>query len=766
METTKAVAKNQNVEFCDKLLQAIKKDDIKTFKGCMDETNCGTLRLGRFPVLSVMYLYKSRRLLRAHEKNFLRYTSWSDIGEPLELAAKFRAIAGKCLRIYLNETVSPVEMLLMLGRDWKLKRVFSKVRVVPPIKQRLKDIYFIKWGLKAEFVRDTIVLERRPLTHAEKMQWLTRALCVAMCAVLIVSTPFVINVFAPFIPSHGVINVAKLEQIRFRSDKTYALTGDVTLPSDFYVKEMNCELRGNGHTVTVNGNGVIGKLNGTLSDITFNTNGCAVVDTVKNNATQDNPTAYGTINNVTVNATVDIQTGGACGFVANTNYGEISNVTVNVSGSLMANLIDEPSFQCVGIVGTNYALIKDCTANYNNFTLQGQTEADAAFGGIVGLNENWVEGCNTTGAISADVLDVAGICAENNYVLRSNVNAVDVTQRADVLGWNPLAVGIVITNKYAVETCENRGAISSTSTATGQTDDKGAPSAYAAGIVYQNISDKHKAYLLDCVNNGSITATATEIDASAVGICNVSYGGIQGCVNNGAISVNGNGLMYAGGIVGLAYGYAYLCVNKGRVSASGQGEARVGGVIGASCAQILQCMSLGQLHVASAKYAVGGILGYAIGYGDSMSLFFGRVEQCVADCQISVTGNFSNDGLLAVGGIVGVMEEEIDGKGNYVGGAVLESYFTGNLQTPSGAYVGAIAGVVGKNIYAESADDNEKGNLYGNKYLSGCGIGTAFGAAKNDDNYQAVVNRGAKVTTSAALQNDSTYKSILKLFEK
>lgn len=728
------------MEFYERLLLTLKKDNLKEFKSCMEINNCGTLRLGRFPVLSVMYLYKSRRILRAYEKSFLRYSSWQDIGEPTELAAKFRSVAGKCLRIYLNETVSPIEMLLLLDRNFKVKRVFPQMHVVAPVKQRLKTIYFIRWGLQAEFVRDKIVLERRPLTRAEKLQWLKYVTCAVLCVALFVSTPFVINAFAPFITDdNGALLVTWWRQIDFSSDKVYVLKKDVTVPNDFSVEEMNCELRGNGHVVTVSNMGLIGSVKGTLTDVVFN-------------------------------ATVDVETDNARGFIAKYNYGSITNVTVNVSGRLRATATERPdSFKCGGIVAANYALIKNCTVNYNNFTLQGQLQADAAFGGIVGVNENWVEGCQTSGAIAADTFDVAGICAENKYLLRDVTNGADIAQHTDLVGWNPLAAGIVLNNNYVVQGGVNNGSVSSVSNIDTVTDGEGAPCAYASGIAYQNYSSgTDVAYLMDCANRGSITASATAIDVSAAGVVNGNNGGIQTCVNDGNVSANGTKKVDAAGIVNLTYGYVYQCVNSGAISAESQEEVCVGGIVGASCAQIGECLSVGDLVAAGRECYVGGIMGYSVGYEIQSALYFGTAERSIAEGAITVTAISSTDGITAVGGIVGYMEEKSvstdTASSYYVGGKVTECYFTGNLQAGADVYCGGIVGVVGKNIYLTLSTEYGKGNFYGNVYTNGCGASSAFGAALNNSNYESVTDVGTVTASLSEITANATYRAILQIF--
>ena len=59
----------------ESLLQAIKKDDMKAFQTFMETAQCGAYRLGRFPVLSLLYLYSARRLIAVYEESFLKITN-------------------------------------------------------------------------------------------------------------------------------------------------------------------------------------------------------------------------------------------------------------------------------------------------------------------------------------------------------------------------------------------------------------------------------------------------------------------------------------------------------------------------------------------------------------------------------------------------------------------------------------------------------------------------------------------------------------------
>ena len=757
------------MEFYEKLFQALRKDDIKEFKSCMETNYCGSLRLGRFPVLSVMYLYNSRRLLRAYEKKFLKHNSWQDVGEPPELGARFRGIAGKCLRLYLNETVSPLEMLLLLDRNPKLKRVFSQAHITAPVKQRLKDIYYIRWGLQAEFVRGKIVLERRPLTRAEKLRWFMSAVCAVLCLAIFVSAPFVVNTFSPFITDElGVLNVSNWNQIRFKSDKIYALKNDVTVPENFFAQVMNCELRGNGHTVKVLGNGLFGDLNGKLKNITFETNGSPLAENV---------TLQAAVDGVTVNADVNMQTDKSLGFFATNNYSQaVSNVTVNVKGSLTAigskqetegdTAEETVSFNCGGIVATNnmtsdakghyYAFLQNCTVNYTDFSLKGNIEADAAFGGIVGTNDGIVDGCLTSGSISADTFDVAGVCAQNNYLIRSAENKTDLKQNSDVTGWNPLAAGIALFNYFVVDKCVNSGSITCTSNAVSATEGEGNPCAYAAGIAYRSVENGRTVYLQHCTNNGDISASASEIDADASGVCSFSNGYVSYCVNEGNISASGSKIVDVAGITSLSYGYVVRCVNNGKLAAKSESEAYVGGIVGTTCLGVYECLSTGSIEVDGKYSFVGGILGCSIVFTDAHGAVCGEVESCIASCDITVKKGSQSD----VGGIVGLVQETRNGQ-VYTLAKITYCYFTGKFQVAAGANLGAIAGVVGEKVYkaSESAKKDEDKNFFGNFYADGCGVSLAFGA---DGNYVRVDDIGAKKESLETILSDETYREILE----
>ena len=102
----------------NQLFDAVKKDDCETFFNLTKNTRLGSTCFGRFPVLSLMYLYGSDKLVKNFEKKLLEVGVYTVVDEPEEIYPVFKEKAKKCLRLYVDKdaVVSPLEMLLILGR--------------------------------------------------------------------------------------------------------------------------------------------------------------------------------------------------------------------------------------------------------------------------------------------------------------------------------------------------------------------------------------------------------------------------------------------------------------------------------------------------------------------------------------------------------------------------------------------------------------------------------------------------------------------------
>ncbi|MDE6585240.1 MAG: hypothetical protein K2K80_00985 [Clostridia bacterium] len=531
--------------FEESLLETIIKDDIKEFNSLMEKARCGTYRLGRFPVPSLLYLYNARKILSAYEEKFLRITSFEPLLEPVEASKKFAKKAGKCLRLYLSEVVSPLEMLLIMDNTKRLTRVYPMTKPSSAVKARLKSIYSIRYSLNVGFEGDQIIIDKRPLSYREKKNILKLCLCSFLAVTIAVGVPVTT---VALMPVEG--EVTRLSQIDFNSDKEYTLKRDLTLPENYSVEKVNCTIKGEGNKIILSKGASLGEFGGKITDVTVESFGGAVFTSVSEKAV---------IENVTINVTADVTAAADTALVAVTNCGTIDGVTVNVSGKLnaLAPSTEGTSLTFGGIVQTNayvsanaYGIIKNCTVNYSQFELSGEVGADASFGGIAGINNGSVQDCTVTGEVVANTFDIAGVCSVNNGLLTNNVNEANLLQTAEDTGWNPMVGGIVLNNYSTVQYCKNSGALSS----------KGNASAYVGGICAMSYS-----ILYGCLSSGDINAEAQNVYAGGILGCsnwahddydNIFCGTANYCVSESIIdvTVENDAAAYVGGIVGFMQG--------------------------------------------------------------------------------------------------------------------------------------------------------------------------------------------------------------------
>ncbi|MCH5162246.1 MAG: hypothetical protein J1G38_02010 [Clostridiales bacterium] len=571
-----------------KLFKAIESDDLNAFDALTAKTPCGKYRLGRFPVLSLLYLFNSRAIIKAYEKELIKISAWEKLGEPVGIVERFVRKAGKCLRLYFDTVVSPLEMLLILDKTAKVKELYPSARPSEAVKARLKTIYYVKYALSVRFEGDGIILDRRPLRRREKKRIAAVAVGGVLAAAIVVGTP--VSIVA-YVKAHAG-DVSSLAQIDFAEKTTYTLTRDITIPEDFSVEEVNCTIIGDGYKLVLGKNASLGELSGTMRDVKFQTSGSPIFKACTESAT---------LTDVTVNVKADVETNESSAFVALVNYGTFNRVKVNVSGKVSAVVGEGNDDELVfgGMVGANsyayddssrivYGRIKNSSVNFKGFSLSGETAANATFGGIVGVNSGIVEKCKISGDIVADTFDLAGACYINNYTLTGIASSASLSQTSDDEDWSPIVGGIVVENWATVERCKNSGDISLVGqglaicggiaartygqsyycVASGNIEVK-AKNAYVGGIygISQVATDGFYVYFgaADyCISTVKISATLGE-EASCVGgvaglvqeaTIGVSYygGGVTSCIFMGEI---GGNFDYAGNIVGVCGAVVY-----------------------------------------------------------------------------------------------------------------------------------------------------------------------------------------------------------------
>ncbi len=756
----------------EKTFEAILRDDAVSFGALMEKDRIGAYRYGRFPVLSLMYLFKSKKLIKRYEEEFIKITSFTEKNEPVTAFSEFKKIAGKCLRLYFSEIVSPLEMLLISDDIRRLKRIYPLAKPSEDIKKRLKEAYFIRYGLNVKYENGRIILDRRPLSKARKRKIIAVCAGVFFAVAITVLTPSLAISLMPK-PVEG--DVTELSQIDFSSKKKYTLKNDLVLPENYSVERVNCSIDGGGKKLIFKSGATLGALYGKFYNAEVETSGDKPVFTLVAETAE--------VENIVLKVNADFTAEESVAFLAKTNLGTVEKVTLGVSGKMGAyaeqNGEEAIPLTFGGIVQNNYykynsqlqttyrGTVRDCTATYDGFSLTGTAGANPAFGGITGLNYGTVQGCTVSGNISGDTFDIAGICVENQGLLSDVKNTAELYQTSRDTGWNTVTCGIVITNGNVVENCENSGNITALSECGDLGDTEREAAVSASGIVYMSDGYVSSLIIRGCKNTGTVTAGAKYRNAYASGVCILNASGIISCSNYGKISASAeNGKeSYTGGISAFANGYIVMSENDADINSFGS-KSYIGGIAAKSVAQIYNCISQGNVSASADEAYAGGILGFgAVVRVDGpfySSLHSASIESCISKSAIKAVT--TDEGTAYVGGIAGFFaEEKFDTSGETVvySSRAVGSYFIGNIEADG--YSGNIVGAVGINIYESNlfiSNGNEIPYFEENFYVSN--LLTAFGSAKDGDgNFTSIADKGAESKDRQEIEADEKYKKIL-----
>ena len=166
------------------LFESIKKDDLNLFSTLIDgnENVC----YGRFPILSLCYLYGSKKIIKKHKKRFYKIAEYKKVDEYLEIYKAFKPLASRALRLYTNGAlVTPLEMLAILGKDHFVKKEYNKFYRDKKIEKSLEKIYLIH-GQNVSLYMYKIKIERKTLTCYQKRPY-KMALIICLAFMVFVS---------------------------------------------------------------------------------------------------------------------------------------------------------------------------------------------------------------------------------------------------------------------------------------------------------------------------------------------------------------------------------------------------------------------------------------------------------------------------------------------------------------------------------------------------------------------------------------------------
>lgn len=416
------------------------------------------------------------------------------------------------------------------------------------------------------------------------------------------------------------------------------------------------------------------------------------------------------------------------GAVAGVNNGTISNVTAFGNVVDVQNTSNGASY-AGGIAGTNRGTIDNVTvtgtATQSSEVTAGS--AEAAAGGIAGLNDSKISNSTANSAVNSsagDATALGGVAGVNAGTL-TNVDSLGVTtgvykvEGKDTL-YSDNVGGIAGTNSGTVENAYNESIVSgrdnvggilgensgknvsnvaNASRVTGEANPNAAEdgdktSDYVGGLVGDN-----EGRITNGRNNGEITGNnyvGGLVGANRVGADNKKPE-LTNLVNDSAAAITGDN--YVGGIAGSNAGTISAdegndnLINRGTIT----GVQYVGGVAGENTGTITNTNNDVDLHVKEgandAKY-FGGVAG--------INTDTGTITDATNHADVSA------DGASYVGGVVGKNDGTLEGmNGNY--GNVTGKDFVGGV---AGENTQALSGVNAVNQGNVKASDGGAGGIF------------------------------------------------------
>lgn len=546
------------------ILKSVKTDNVKAFTRLTEQKpSLLTLCFGRFPVLSLCYLYDSKKIIGCFAKQLLRVNDYIVCEEDFESYNKFKAYAKKSLRLFTADgaVVSPSEMLAVINDAATLKKIYPNVKTADKTESNITKIFELSHNRKAVFSDNKLSISKRRLT---KRQFIS---CIAAAVLSIVFIAFSGAVGSIYgLDGNRSLNINSEAQLFAAIEKgigNYTLNKDITLSKPWTASDFSGRLDGDGHTIFTNGqitDSFIKSLNGGVKNVDF------VFENLSLSLTESRA------------------------LITSTNNGEISNTNVYASGGIddisKGAQAETDSLYFAVYTITNNGTISDCELSLN-LSMSGDGDGNAYLSGVASINNGKISNCviGEKSSLKTETVDVSGIAGENNYgaTISNCVNNAYISQSSSHEGWLPNAAGIALNNGGLIESCFNNGAVSASSSATYKDDN--VLSAYAGGIVAANYSAVSK-----CKNTGDITVSTQNFYAYAGGIAaaeenlkNASYAAvINNCCSYGKISVSSAAetFLFAGGIIGYCYGGVQLSYSASLVESTND-NAFLGGIAGA-----------------------------------------------------------------------------------------------------------------------------------------------------------------------------------------
>ena len=523
----------EKIEFEDKLFDAIKKDDLKSFSLLMVSNSDLNICYGRFPILSLLYLYSSYKILSKYEKLLMPIHNYKIVEEKFEMYTNFKRYAKKTIRFFSNNNiVYPILMLAVLDERSMLENNYKFLFKNEEIDEILAKIYKINLNLNIKTENKNIIISNK-INSFQKMLF---TFAVILCTLIIAFSGglllFVKNNtgFGTVSNPTKIATESALVSALNSGKKHYSLTKDIKIKSFDKIKNTTFSgtLYGNGHKLVISSaqtSSLIKNLTGTIDGL------CIILEFNELEITQN------------------------WSVLVENNSGNIKNCSISGSIDLTFN-VTEKTFASL-FVCENSGTISGCISELEIKTTN-INQSDAYFSIFAGENGETgkIENSITkSGSIIADTVDTAGIASQNYGEINNCENHISISQTSNK-EWHPNVAGIAVSNYNLIESCKNYGKLSASSIVEGDEDYR----VFVGGIVCDNNSQ-----IISSRNYGDIFGSGKVSNVIAGGIASFnvytngsSYGIIQKSLSKSDIKVFSEiGQVCVGGVAGINGGSVF-----------------------------------------------------------------------------------------------------------------------------------------------------------------------------------------------------------------
>ncbi len=625
------------------ILAAIKKDDLAAFKKLIDKET-EKISFGRFPLLSLCYLYDSRKIAFTYEKQLLSIPKYTQREEDRESYNLFRKKARRVLRLYVGgRTVSPLVMLAVTGRHDALRALYPAAYKDAAIRSELEYAEKILYSSPVTFGQNSIRIRKQklPVRHLAAVMG-----AAALSVVMIVCC--LIGFF--YVPRDGgtednpafLFNEKQLMMALGREDY-FALKNDVEVKDVSSIENFRGTLDGKGKKLSfaAKDESFIGELSGTIKNLT-----------------------------VEIAVSGDVEESKAL-FIEK-NSGALENVTLIVTGSVLVKdkkketEDEDVSLMLSFLCGTNEGTIKDCVTK-GDFSASNEGTRDSYISTLASQNNGTVTHCSSEGKISTDTVDVAGLVISNGVdatIEECECRSTLIQKTAKNI-WTPNVSGICLRNSGTIVSCVFSGEM------TGESAIRTKVTTEEGEIITENV------YLggISCENGGVIKS------CKAIGRFNASSAYAH---------------VYIGGIVTFNYGEASDNSFEGEIAAGKDFEnAVLGGNVARNAYVVIQKSRLymgvltngkseGKITAVAGENAIVHA-GGAAGENDGAYVRGGTYGT-----EIEISG-----GKAYVGGVVGsnsVKQKEYQSTLLYYSAGIIGATAKGSIRVGNDSYIGGVAG--------------------------------------------------------------------------